>query len=230
MKIIGIALFILLLNLFSNVFSQQVIDLVDAFQGSLVQMESKPADKQIDGNPYFNEDWKKGTVKFLNGDEFKVESFKYDVNLERLLFLKEDVVYYIPNKEDIEKFTIGTSNFIYSKYDNINKQTFFEVLSESNEIKLLKRYKCVYVEGKKGDGIAPGTNDKYCINKSYYIKIANDPAIKYKLKKNEVLQLMSDKKELVEKYIKENKLKFKNENDLIKLFEFYFTLNNLSSI
>ncbi|MCK4663599.1 MAG: hypothetical protein KAT68_12085 [Bacteroidales bacterium] len=223
MKTFRITLTILLLNLFSNVFSQQVIDLTDIFEGSLVNIEIKQENKKIDGTPYFNKEWEKGTVKFLNGNEYRVKFFKYDVNLERLLFLKDDVTYYIPNKGEIEKFTIGTSNFVYIKYDDKNIKAFFEVLSNGEKIKLLKKYKCVYVEGKKGDGIAPAINDKYSINKSYYIKIANEPAIKFKVKKDDVLQLMSDNKELVEEYIKKNKLKFKNENDLAKIFDFYST-------
>ena len=112
MKTFRMILTILLLSFFSNVFSQQVVDLADCFGGDPLVIKAEGG-KKIDGTPYFNKEWGEGTVKFLNGSEYKVEFLKYDVNLERLLFLKNDIAYYVPNKYDIEKFTIGTSNFIY---------------------------------------------------------------------------------------------------------------------
>lgn len=226
MKIFRIILIILSLNFFSNVYSQRVVDLADGFGGKPLIIKVENDGKKIDGTPYFNKEWEKGTVKFLDGNEYKVEFLKYDVNLERVLFLKNDIIYYVPNKDDIEKFTIGTSNFIYIKYGDKNKKVFFKILSDGKKIKLLKKFECVYIEGKKGDGIAPEVNDRYRINKSFYIKIANDPVIKFNVKKDAVLQLMSDNKELVKEYVKENKLKFRKEKDIVKIFNFYSTINN----
>ncbi len=178
--------------------------------------------EEIDGSPYFNDDWSSGTIKLRSGVELKIESCKYDIYEEKLMFLKDETPLYFSSPEDIESFTIGSSKFINLKLDNNND--FYEKLFEEVNFKLLKEYKCVFVEGKETDGINPATKDKYKVNSNYYLKNENEDLKKIKLKEKSVIELMSDKENEIKKYIQENKLKFKDEKDLVEIFKFYSTL------
>ena len=66
---------------------------------------------------------------------------------------------------------------------------------------------------------------RYIDQKSYYISLNDFNEINYlKLSKKYILKLIDDKEKNIKKFISENKLKLKNEIDLIKVFLFYDTL------
>ena len=210
-----------------NVFSQQSLTgsgngEANYTSGYFTKYVSTVKYEQIDGSPYFNDDWSSGTIKLMSGVELKIESCKYDVYEGKLMFLKDEIPLYFSNPEDIKSFTIGSSKFINLKLDKNND--FYEKLFEGKDFLLLKEYKCVYVEGKETDGINPATNDKYSVNANYYFKKGNEDFKRVKFKEKSVTKLMLDKENEIKKYIQENKLKFKDENDLIEIFEFYSTL------
>ena len=63
---------------------------------------------------------------------------------------------------------------------------------------------------------------RYIDEKSYYISSNNASEINYlKVSKKSLLKLIDSKEKKVKKFISENKIKLKNEADLIKVFEFY---------
>ena len=66
---------------------------------------------------------------------------------------------------------------------------------------------------------------RYIDEKSYYISLSDFKEINYlKLSKKNISKLLDKKGNRIKKFISENKLKIKNESDLIKVFEFYENL------
>ncbi|HAN17709.1 MAG: hypothetical protein A2X13_03685 [Bacteroidetes bacterium GWC2_33_15] len=225
MKIKKLIVFISITLAFNSIaYSQKFIDLsvfgdlkgyVDINNNSL---------EEIEGSSFFNENWLKATIKITNKDEFIVDSLKYDIYSDNLLFLYKGVEYYISNKKDIISFTIGNSKFIHYTNNEDNTKSFFEILNDDEKLILVKKYNCFIVEGKKSDGINPGNIDRYKITNDYYTIFNNNSAQLFKNKKNNLLELMSDQKVAIEKYIYENRLKMKNEDDLVAIFKYYNTI------
>lgn len=210
-----------------NVFSQQSLDFSGNGGSNTTEgyfTKYVPTDKyeEIDGTPYYNDEWISGTIKLKNGVELKIESCKYDVYEGKLIFLKDETPLYFSNPEDINSFMLGSSKFINLKLKNNND--FYEKLLEAENFVLLKKYQCVFIKGKETDGINPATKNKYKVNSNYYYKKENEALKKIKFKEQAILELIPDKKEEIKNYIKENKLNCKDEKDVIKVFEFYSTL------
>lgn len=146
----------------------------------------------------------------------------YDLYKERLMFLEKETPLYFSNPEDIDRFIVGPSEFINLKDGNNND--FYEILVEGGDLILLKKYKCDIIEGKESTGITQATKDKFKITNNYYFKKGEAELAKVKVKEKDILNLLSDKKQEVKKYIMDNNLKLKKENDLVEIFKFYSTL------
>ncbi|MDA3954135.1 MAG: hypothetical protein PF485_10840 [Bacteroidales bacterium] len=227
MKKQSITLFYLLFFVSINVFSQQDLTFsgngeINFNSGYFTKYVSSVEYKKIDGNPYLFENWSSGLIKLKSGMELKIESCKYDIYEDMLMFLKDEVSLYFSNPEDIDRFTIGTSDFINLKLDK--KNDFFEILVEVKDFILLKKYKYDIIKGKESVGIIQATNDKFKISCKYYLKKGNAEIVKVKIKEKDILELMNDKKQEVRNYIIDNKLNLKEENDLVAVFKFYSTL------
>jgi len=183
------------------------------------------SEKEIDGNPYFNKNWLNGSVKLVGRNEQKVDSMRYNVYSNEIQFSYQDTIYFISNTKDIIYFTIGESKFIFYMYSHDNERRIFEVMSEGEKVILLKMYSCSIIEGKKSDGINPGTIDKFKISSDYYTIKNFQPAQEFRMKSDNLTELLTDKNDEVSKYIKDNKLKMKKEEDFIKVFNYYNSLN-----
>ena len=179
----------------------------------------------IAGNPNFNTDWKQGSVTTSNGDQVDLESMQFNLFLGKILFLQNGSPYTLPDALNIQEFTIGNSTFIYTKFNRTNSKDFLQVLSSGNSVSLLKRYECNIIKGKPTSGMILATPDKYTVSSDYFVKLPDGTVDKIRAKKEDVLEIMVDKSLEINDYVKKNKLKFKNENDLIKVFYYYNSLD-----
>jgi hypothetical protein len=178
--------------------------------------------KDIDGSPFVQDNWVGGEIFFDEGKNYIMDSLKFDIHKDALLFLFERKEYYIPEKIKIDKFSIGELEFIHLDKP---EEGFYEIIMSRDKIELFKKYRCTLIEGKPYNGIVNGTNDKFKINSSYYARNGSGEIAKLVLTKSRILSLMSDKQKEVSNFIKENKLKLKKEKDLISIFNFYISLN-----
>lgn len=205
-------------------FSQQRLDFsgngeMNQTSGYFTKYATGDKYADIDGSPYYNDDWLEGTINLKNNVILKIDKFRYDVYEEKLIFLKDETPLYFANPEDIKSFTVGEAKFI--KLSNNIKDDYYEVLFEGEKLKLLKDYDCNFAEGKETDGINPATRDRYKISSDYFLKLGDNEPIKFKLSEKAVVNTAGEKKESVKNYIKENKLNCKEEEDLIEIFKFF---------
>lgn len=211
-------------SFYSLLYSQKILDL-SVYRDFKGWIDLNPTSlRVIEGSPFFNDNWLKSNLKLAN-NEYLIDSLKYDIYSENLLFKYKGIEYYISDKKDLVSFTIDNSKFIQFASSNDNTKSFFEILNDDNKLLLVKKHKCNIIEGKKSDGILPEVKDKYRLTYDYYTILNNTTAQFFKNKKSNLLKLMSDHKDEIEKYINENNLKMKNEEDLIKVFKYYNTFN-----
>lgn len=177
---------------------------------------------ETEGSPYLFENWNSAIVKLENGDRVTVESCKYDVFEDKIMFLQDDIPLYFSNPEDIDRFSLGSSEFINLK---IKKDAgIYEILVEEIDFVLLKKFNCDIIKGKVSDGINQATKDKFKLSFNYYLIRDNVELIKLKTKEKHMLKLLNNKEVEIKAYVKENNLKFSKEEDLIEIFKFYSTL------
>ncbi|OFX19466.1 MAG: hypothetical protein A2041_12005 [Bacteroidetes bacterium GWA2_31_9b] len=226
--------FILFLG-FNNCFSQssiyvQGMNFVGEFTVNSNSRNSIPFTK---GSPYYNRDFMFGELELQNGGKLK-GLFRYNIyNQEFEVIVKRDTLI-ISEPTKVKTIDFANKSFVYSLIHEKKGNTsylagaYFETLNKGN-CKLLIKRKINLRENKYVDYYGGGGGDgsqRYIPEETYYIKLSDDkPAIKLKRKKDFVLELFSDHKVEIEKFISENKIKLKKDQDFLKVIEYYNQLN-----
>lgn len=194
---------------------------------------------EVQGSYYLDQDWALATVRFYPKTistpkgTVKLDSLT-DVQV-RIILYGNDVEFNTPEGVKvisgtlIKSFTLQKPNQLPKTYvstlefvDNYDKTkpSFFELLVDG-KIKLLEYTKVNIQKPDYVEAFNTGSKDiKITKDKQLFITQGNE-VIKLNTNKKEILELMSDKKDEIEAFIKENGLSVKDKVDLIQLFKFY---------
>lgn len=181
---------------------------------------SEEGNKNIDGSPYLNEEWKEATILFSNGKSLKAEKVNYNIYQSKISYKKEDVEYNPETSFNIIGLKIDGNHYIFENSGDMH-QYIYRLLSDG-KVQLLEKYSTTIKKGKETNGLEKATNDYYDTETYLYYKEDNKPAVRFRNK--ELLFIMADKKKEVESLIKQQKLKTRKEKDLIKIFDYYNSL------
>ncbi len=179
----------------------------------------------VTGSPYLYDSWSNGFITTTNGKIFNNLFLKYD--------LIEDVIYFKSSKnepllfvEPIKSFELELNNkkavFTngFPTIDNYTSLSYYQVIFKDDMTSLLMKNKKYISEIKPYNSST--TEKKFVDNITYYI-FRNGKMEKFKPSKKEILTLFSDKSEQINEFIKSSKIDFKNDEDLAKIFDFYYS-------
>ncbi|QCR24217.1 hypothetical protein [Pontibacter sp. SGAir0037] len=184
----------------------------------------------IQGSAYLYDSWEKGKVKMMNGTIHDNMELMYDQVNDELIFkglsnqpqtflhpVHEFTISKVVNNHVVEerKFRKG-----FSPVDGANNMATYEVLAEGNTLLLKRTAKVVFEDLPYGSSTKVKTIRE---NTHYYIAVA-DKLVKIKNDKKSVLQVLNSKSTEIDRFIKENKINFKDDADLSKLIAYYNTL------
>ncbi|MBC8987033.1 hypothetical protein H9X96_14770 [Pedobacter sp. N36a] len=158
-------------------------------------------------------------------------NLKYDIFNDQLIFKNQKdaiLAFKTPVKEfhlyeDVNENTravrIYKNNF--PEIDKFHKNSYYQVLVDGKAV-LLKKFFLNIVEG-----IPYGTSDvqKTLIPNQAYFLLVNGKMTKVKKQKDSFLLPLSNHKAALNLYIINEKIKFKSDEDLIKILSYYNTLN-----
>jgi len=164
----------------------------------------------------------------LNIDEI-IYSMRYDAYQDEMEIEKDGNTFYL-RKDFNYQITFLDKNKIYQVFnyeekEKINKG-FFVVLNHGDKVSLLLQEKIKFYEEKQ----AKTGYDKYEPPKlkrekdKIFIGYKNNASKELPKKKKDILKLFSSKSKIVELFAKENKLGFKQSDDLVKIFNYYNSL------
>ena len=183
----------------------------------------------IEGSPYYFKDFMPGTIELANGETYN-ELFKYDIYADQILFKGGSVIYAIAHPELIKNVKINNLTFIYSAYkssanDEKTEDGYFIMENDGNGKLLVHNNMRIqdpeppklYQDAKPAKFIR--TSD------TYYIKINDEEAIKINGKKD-INSIFGSYSAQVSDYVKRQKLNLKKMDDLLRMVNFYNTLNS----
>jgi hypothetical protein len=180
--------------------------------------ESKPAD--VEGSPYLSDTWTEGTVTTAKGT-YKNVRLKYDMSSDQVVFASknDDALAFA---DPVKEFTLTDEIFTngFPPIGAQDKKSYYQVLAEG-KIALLKR-RAKHIQETKTYGSASVNREFVTIN-SYFVFKDNKIDV-IKPDKKTIMALMTDKAEQMDAWVKANKVSFKSDEDLGKLFEYYNTL------
>lgn len=192
----------------------------------LQDVDGKPfIEKQgidVIGSPFLNNEFIEGTVTLINGKKYEKIPLKYSLLQDELFFMN-------PKDRSLLSFVVPVKEFELSglRYinglpvvDSFTERSFYGVLFEGKIKLLIKSYKTI-LENKPYNS---ATIEKIYENlKSYYL-FKDGKMIRFKPTKKDLLLIFEDKSSKIDSYLKSEKIDFKNNMDLAKVFMYYDTL------
>ncbi len=178
--------------------------------------------REIKGSVYLFDKWNnKNTVYLNNGKTTKADSININVDTNKLVIKQDGLIYNI-EKEYYKHIIIDNKMYKVFSFNKENK--IYEVVEKAKNNTLLRGYKVTYVVAKvKPYQMDNNKSDEYKKQSSYYIKKENSIK-RIKLKKKSILKLFEDKKDAIVQYVKQNRLSYKKEKDVKKIFKYYHNL------
>ncbi|MEM5540564.1 MULTISPECIES: hypothetical protein [unclassified Olleya] len=172
------------------------------------------------GSPFAFED---ATIEITSkeGKVYKVPNGNYNAKSNQIVsnFAKDSSFVFDAKAIESVKF----DKYVAKIYrDEDSRAKFFFELTPHATVKLLKRYEAIIKDGQINVMTKQKTSpDKYVVNDSYAVSKDGVTTEEFKLKKKSILKLLGDKKKLVEKFVDDNDLSYKEEADVVKIFNYY---------
>ena len=172
---------------------------------------------------YFSEAWEDGSAGLIDGTLMK-GSFRYNIYLQKMEAVVEGDTFAFAESCELEWVQIGDRKFIYSSFVRSTYEvsnTWFEVLCEGDCVLLLRRY----IKYRVTDGDDDHSNDQLYKLEEYYTRRGEEVGERMYLSKKSVLSQLKNHRGQVNDFLKSEKLKLKERDDLVKLFAYYNTLD-----
>lgn len=198
--------------------------------------QGKPVMEQlyidVEGSPYLAANWFPGTVSLVSGKTM-LAKLKYDLIKDELLFQSPRDSLALAFVEPVKSFRFDTfgipeSNLlplIFSNgYPAVDEQTpasFYQVIADG-KVKVLKRYKKVIHSDQVFNSAT--VTKTFALKDAVYYLLKDNKLAKFKPVQKNVMAALSDKGENVRAFIISNKIDFKSDRDLARLFNYYNSL------
>lgn len=173
---------------------------------------------EIEGSPYLNDNWVRGTVKAKhNGKVYEIAKMRYDVYKDEVEYEENQKPYRFGG--EITEFITNEGIFRngFPAAESLTERSFYQVLFDG-KVKLLKK-NTVRVQSEKLYNSATQTKRFLKENSLYLFK--DNSITRLKKDKKSLLEALSTKQEELEKFIKTEKLKLTKEEDIQRVVEKY---------
>lgn len=185
----------------------------------------------IDGSPFIPSRFYKATVYLKDGNFYENQLVKLYLPENLVLFLGKNQKEMITNDPvfkvmftDSEHDVLGmVFESDFPAIDKLTKKTFYQVL-ETGKVKLLKHILVDFMDQK---GQPESYITRYYTQKNtYYLSTNKGTPIRLEKGKENIIKLLADKQSQISKYIADNKLKCKSEDDWKLVVDYYNSLND----
>lgn len=177
------------------------------------------SENEIAGSPHLDENFIPASIVKTNGTEIKDMSLRYNIYSNTMEFKKEGNVLSIAFPSEIFKIRMGGRVFVYSPYmteKNVSSG-YFQVLYEGR-YHLLKKYEVVLQ--KTSEARSQSHDSARFVNSPphYYLRYGDGMAHLIDSRKKLIKFLQPIPQGLIN-YIEDNKIKMKDEKQLMELME-----------
>lgn len=193
------------------------------------QMGVEYRELAIEGTPYINHIYKKGTT-IINGKSKNSALMRYDAVDEAIEILDQNQrPRKLLRRQNIQAVFDGMAYIVVEFQEGKNKKLGYLNPLNEGETVLYYRPKKQLVEAQQPEhGYESYIPPTYKDISTYYIKHGDRPAERVKLGKNQILKKLDAKTSLLKKYISEHNLNLKKEHDVIRLLVHYNSMRETS--
>jgi hypothetical protein len=180
------------------------------------------------GDPFLYKKFHEGEIIFKNGETYKL-NLRYDIYSDQVHLKDNDKIYGIIHPEALASISIDTLKLLYCNFVRSPADQSFEagyfILKTDGKCKLLVRKKIRIQDSEPPKGLQEARPSRFvAMDDAYYVKQeGKSTAVRINGKKD-LLTVLEDRKEEINRLIKSEKLKAKSEADLTKIVTFYNSL------
>lgn len=205
-----------------SAFSQNISILQDPVSSRIFNIEKYA---EIRGTPFFVDKWVKGSVLTTRGIYENLE-LKFDIYDNTVFFNKNDEAFEM--QDDIISFTLMHKPDQPASYSHFQKGIVGPGLSGSQYVQVLEKgnislYRLYLKHVSEMSEVNAGIVKTFTNGTKLYAE-KNKVVTLLKADRESVLSLLTDKAEQVSSFISANKISFKKEEDLVKVFRYYNAL------
>ncbi|MFD1316818.1 hypothetical protein [Namhaeicola litoreus] len=174
--------------------------------------------KEIEGSRFLMPNWQNQGELYANGKILRLNNINLDLSTYEFSQMKSNDSIFIFDKSSLDSVKIN-NKLLKPNYSG----KIQEILSEGKNGSLIKHYEVEIIEGMFNPTDGTTKPSRYKIIEDYYVIKGGIPK-KISLNKKNLEDFFGNDKGKVEKFIKENKLSYKDESDMIRAFNFYNTI------
>lgn len=167
----------------------------------------------MDGSPYFIDDFHLGNALLANGILDDSLQLKYNLASKSFIAKLEDDSEIVINDRSVAEFRIfkDDDEFLFKRVDPKYPREFYEIIYQGNDLTLYKKENVKIIEGEEL-GIA-NTNHRISREARYYIRKGMEIQ-RIKLKKKFLWRFFdSEQQQLLNDYLEEHQIKLKKDYD-----------------
>lgn len=183
--------------------------------------------EEIEGNAYLNEKLIEGYVKFVNGDTIAAY-MRYNIYEDGIEYLDGENIFLIDNVNQLDHVYIGSDNFVYLEYqfgNEYNEGYLIEKVSGNCKLYLKPVVKFEEAEAPL-TGYHQAQPPTFQRRPSqWYVSKNNGPVSQIDLTKSDLKKIFGNQFYTLDDFKKREKLKLRNEEDVVTLFEYFNSIN-----
>lgn len=205
---------------------REAIDFFRNYQLQTGENKTTLTETNIEGSPYLNDEFVTGTIFTYQNIEYQGIPLRYNAYSRQLEFKTPDgQVLALSAPEIVERAELGETILSYIPYRTGKRvdKSFF-ILLHTGKVSLYARPEVEFIEAKEAAAYKDPEPPKFEKRPdSYYLRIAQDAAVKIENKK-QLIGFLPDHHEHIEAFIKKNKIKTSKKEKLIELIDYYNSL------
>ena len=200
---------------------------VEYIDGIKTYRSMKSGGQGIVGEPFLDPEFKEGAVFFSDSTKLEDVELRYNVYQDKMEVVFEGDTVGIQPSYRMTGLQLGDKIFInslmYDEWTREFKYGYLELLINGKAM-LLKKYEKSFKYNSfatKYNGGGGDRNFHFIDKEKLFYKKGVESAIQVKKRKKKVLEIFGDHAEKIEEYVKENNLRYRKEEDLAKIFQYY---------
>jgi hypothetical protein len=199
--------------------AQQLLNFLDRTgNGVLERNRLEKKDNKITGSPYVNE-------KFMPADIEGAEVLvlvRYNPQSDEVEIAYEDKILILPKRKEFSQVALKSGqNILLLNYVDVRESNIYGYLFELNpnsKTSLYLRQRAIIIpEREPQNSYENYSPARYSNQDNEYYFIYKNEIVSFPSKKKDLVNMFPDKKKEIENFLKINKLKFKDQEDLIKI-------------
>lgn len=191
------------------------------YEEFLMRKAVKGEAESYEGSPYLSEEFTEATVTSSENQVFEKVPVRYNVYYDLFEVQLENEVYNLKRGGIVSRVNLEGHSFIYSKYNyqSTDREGYLELILEGK----YTLYKQLLVVFKEAEPAQPYQDPKPAKFQGrdplFYIAFGDNDPVFIKNMKN-LLGIAGDNEKALKDFIKDNRLRVRNEEDMIKAVEF----------